>query len=211
MHVLNIHQASSGDTLRVGRAGGGIGTGKVVLINQSVLEMEVRLDQAPPAKLPLTVILALPRPKVLRRVLRSVSAMGVPRVILLNCFRVEKSYWSSPVLQPEVLKEQLVLGLEQAGDTLLPEIMLRPLFKPFVEDELSGLAKGTLSLVAHPAVSPSCPRGIKHAATIAFGPEGGFIPYEIEKFIACGFTPVRISDRVLNVETAVPAAIARLF
>ncbi len=181
------------------------------MINRSVLEIDVQLDQAPPAKLPLTVILALPRPKVLRRVLRSLSAMGIPRVILLNCFRVEKSYWSSPVLHPEFLKEQIILGLEQAGDTQLPVIALRPLFKPFVEDELPGLAKGTLSFVAHPAASQSCPRDIKHAATIAFGPEGGYIPYEIEKFIACGFTPVRISDRILNVETAVPAAIARLF
>lgn len=173
--------------------------------------MDVQLDQDPPAKLPLTLILALPRPKVLRRVLRSMSAMGVRRIILLNCFRVEKSYWSSPLLHPQCIMEQLILGLEQAGDTVLPEILLRPLFKPFVEDELSELADGTFLLVADPAASASCPRDIRQAATLAVGPEGGFIPYEIEKLVSCGFTPVRISGRILSVETAVPALVSRLY
>ncbi len=210
-HVLTVHRAGVGDDLRVGMAGGRTGTGKVVLINQSVLEMDVQLDQAPPAKLPLTLILALPRPKVLRRVLRSMSAIGVRRIILLNCFRVEKSYWSSPFLRPEYIREQLTLGLEQAGDTVLPEILLRPLFKPFVEDELPGLAEGTVSLVADPGAPAPCPRDIRQTASLAVGPEGGFIPYEIEKFVSCGFTPVRIGERILNVETAVPALVSRLF
>jgi RsmE family RNA methyltransferase len=107
--------------------------------------------------------------------------------------------------------EQLILGLEQAGDTVLPEILLRPLFKPFVEDELSELADGTFLLVADPAASASCPRDIRQAATLAVGPEGGFIPYEIEKLVSCGFTPVRISGRILSVETAVPALVSRLY
>ncbi len=209
--MLNVHRATVGDDLRVGSAGGRIGTGKVVTINQSALEMDVQFDQEPPVKLPLTIILALPRPKVLRRVLRSMSAMGVDRIILLNSFRVEKSYWSSPLLHPEYLREQLVLGLEQAGDTVLPEILLRPLFKPFVEDELPGFAEGTRSLVADPSASALCPRDIQHPVTLAVGPEGGFISYEIEKFISCGFTPVRISGRILSVETAVPALVSRLF
>ncbi len=181
------------------------------MIDHSVLEMDIHLDREPPPKLPLTLVLALPRPKVLRRVLRAMSTLGVGRIILLNCFRVEKSYWSSPLLQQESLREQLILGLEQAGDTILPEVLLRPLFKPFIEDELPGLANGTLSLVAHPVASQFCPRDIGQAATLAIGPEGGFISYEIEKFVSCGFTPVRIGERILSVETAVPALVSRLF
>jgi RsmE family RNA methyltransferase len=173
--------------------------------------MEIRLERASPSTLPLTLILALPRPKVLRRVLRSVSSLGVKKIILLNCFRVEKSFWQSPFLGAEALNEQLVLGLEQARDTVLPEVLLRPLFKPFVEDETPALVKGTLPLVAHPHSTAPYPRDIKRAVTLAIGPEGGFIPYEIEKLIACGFTPVRIGERILSVETAVPALIAKLF
>jgi len=210
-HVLDVHRASIGDELCVGALNGQIGFGKVTLLTQSVLEMEVRLERAPPVALPLTLILALPRPKVLRRVLRSVSALGVKKIILLNCFRVEKSFWQSPFLDAEVMKEQLVLGLEQARDTVLPEVLLRQLFKPFVEDELPEMIKGTFPLVAHPHATEPCPRDLKRAVTIAIGPEGGFIPYEIEKLTSCGFTPVQIGERILSVETSVPALISRLF
>jgi 16S rRNA (uracil1498-N3)-methyltransferase len=210
-HVLAVHRASVGDDLRVGVQNGQIGVGKVTLLSQSVLEMEVHLERAPPAALPLTLILALPRPKVLRRVLRSVSSLGVKRIILINCFRVEKSFWQSPFLKEASMKEQLVSGLEQARDTVLPEVQLRPLFKPFVEDELPSIVKGTLPLVAHPHATDPCPRDLKRAVTLAIGPEGGFIPYEIEQLTACGFTPVQMGERILNVETAVPALIVRLF
>ncbi len=209
-HILEVHRASVGDELCVGVLNGQIGVGKVTLLSQSVLEMEVRLERAPPAALPVTLILALPRPKVLRRVLRSVSSLGVKRIILLNCCRVEKSFWQSPFLGEVAVKEQLVLGLEQACDTVLPEVLLRPLFKPFVEDELPAIIKGTLPLVAHPHSTTPCPCDVKRAVTLAIGPEGGFIPYEIEKFIACEFTPMQMGERILSVETAVPALIARL-
>lgn len=210
-HILNVHRAAVGDELCVGALNGRIGSGKITGLSSSALEMEVKLDRLPPPKLPLTLVLALPRPKVIKRVLRSASAMGVPRIILLNCSRVEKSFWQSPLLSDTSIREQLILGLEQARDTVLPEVMLRPLFKPFVEDELPGMASGTLSLVAHPAAAHPCPRDVRQATVLAIGPEGGFIPYEIEKLVACGFQPVQLNDRILSSETAVPALISRLF
>ncbi len=210
-HVLEVHRASVGDELCVGVLNGQIGVGKVTLLSQTLLEMEVRLERAPPPALPLTLILALPRPKVLRRVLRSVSAQGAKKIILLNCFRVEKSYWQSPFLSESSVKEQLILGLEQTRDTMLPEVLLRPLFKPFVEDELPGIVTGMLALAAHPAASEPCPRDVKSTVTLAIGPEGGFIPYEMEKLVACGFNPVQMGERILSIETAVPALLARLF
>jgi 16S rRNA (uracil1498-N3)-methyltransferase len=210
-HVLGVHRATVGDELCVGKIDGNIGYGKIVQLSESALDMEVLLNKQPPAPLPLTLLLALPRPKVLRRVLRSVSALGVKRVVLFNCFRVEKSYWQSPLLKSDLIQEQLVLGLEQARDTVLPKILFRPLFKPFVEDELPGIVKETLPLVAHPAASTSCPRDVKKRAVLAVGPEGGFIPYELDKLVQCGFMPVRMGERVLSVETAVPALISRLF
>jgi len=210
-HVLEVHRAAAGDELRVGMLGGGIGRGRVLLLTPDVLEMEVRFDRTAPPPLPLTLILALPRPKALRRVLRTASSMGVKRIVLLNARRVEKSYWQSPYLETKALTEQLLLGLEQAQDTLLPEILLRPLFKPFVEDELPGLIRNTLPLVAHPNAIAECPRNTGREVTLAIGPEGGFIPYEVEKIAGCGFTPIRLGERILSTETVVPALLARLF
>ena len=117
-HVLDVHRATVGDELCVGIVNNRIGTGKVVRLDRTVLEMEVTLERMPPLPLPLTLVLALPRPKALRRVLRSVSSLGVKRIILLNAFRVEKSYWQSPFLEQSAMNEQLMLGLEQARDTV---------------------------------------------------------------------------------------------
>lgn len=210
-HVLDVHRAAVNDELRVGLLGGGIGIGRVLRLTPEVLEMEVRLHRAPPPPLPLTLLLALPRPKVLRRVLRTASAMGVKQIVLLNARRVEKSYWQSPYLEATAMDEQLMLGLEQARDTMLPEIRFRPLFKPFVEDELPGLIRDTLPLVAHPTATAACPRDVGRPVTLAIGPEGGFIPYEVEKLAGCGFTPIHLGERILSTETAVPALLARLF
>lgn len=210
-HVLEVHRAEVGDELVAGLLGGRIGTGRVARVDGSLLEMEVSFDRDPPAGLPLTVVLALPRPKVLRRVLFSLTVMGVKRIILVNAARVEKSYWQSPFLQEDRILRQLVLGLEQARDTMLPEVLLKQRFRPFVEDELPGIAEGTLSLVAHPSGLEPCPREVTRPVTLAIGPEGGFVPFEIEKFRSLGFSVVHAGVRVLNVETAVSSLIARLF
>jgi 16S rRNA (uracil1498-N3)-methyltransferase len=210
-HVLEVHRASVGDELCVGQVGGRIGVGTVTRLDQAMLEMEVHYERDPPPALPVSLILALPRPKVLRRVLRSASSMGVKKIILLNTYRVEKSFWQSPLLSNDVVNEQLVLGLEQAKDTVLPEVLLRPLFKPFVEDELPSRIIGTLPLVAHPTATETCPRDCKQEVTLVIGPEGGFIPYEIEKLVALGFRPIQMGERILSVETAVPALLSRLF
>src|SRR5262245_35085435 len=171
--------------------------------------MEVALDRDPPPPLPLTLVLALPRPKVLNRVIAGVASLGVKRVFLVNAWRVEKSYWKSPRL--DHLRDQSILGLEQARDTMLPSIELRRLFRPFVEDELPAIVCGTRALVAHPAASAECPGDVREAVTLAIGPEGGFIAEEIASLERAGFEPVTIGARVLRVETAVAAIIGRLF
>jgi RsmE family RNA methyltransferase len=210
-HIANVLRSSVGDELNVGLLNGPVGRGTVTRLTVDALEMAVVLNRQAPAPLPLTLILALPRPKMLRRVLFSAASMGVKKIYLINAARVEKSFWKSPLLSMDRLREQLILGLEQAEDTLIPDIFFKPLFKPFVEDELQDISKGTLSLVAHPSAEQPCPREVNRHITLAVGPEGGFIPYEIGKFVSCGFTPVSIGRRPLRVETAVPALLARLF
>lgn len=211
VHLNEVHRAENGDTLRVGRLGGKMGRGQLLQLDATSAELQVAFDQPPPAKLPITLLLALPRPKMLKRVLQSVSAMGVPRLILLNSFRVEKSFWQTPFLEPDAIREQLILGLEQARDTLLPEVIIEKRFKPFVEDRLPAIAEGTLGLVGHPGNHPPCPRALTEPVTLAIGPEGGWIPYEIDLLGKAGLQPVQLGERILRVETAVTALLARLF
>ena len=92
VHMQEVHRAAVGDSLRVGHIGGLMGNAQVLRLEASEAELQVGFDQPPPAKLPLTLLLALPRPKMLRRVLQTVAAMGVPKVVLVNSYRVEKSF-----------------------------------------------------------------------------------------------------------------------
>lgn len=209
-HVQAVHRAAVGDTLRVGLLGGRLGRGVITRLDAAALELEVALEHEPPPPLPLVLILALPRPKVVRRVLQGVAALGVKRVVLVAAWRVERSYWESPRLAPAALREDLVLGLEQGGDTVLPTVELRRRFKPFVEDELPALAAGTRKLVAHPGAAAACPRAVATPVTLAIGPEGGFTAYEVERLAAAGFEAVALGPRVLRVEQAVPAFVGRL-
>ncbi len=210
-HLNEVQRLIKGDTVRVGEVNGAIGMGTIISIDEQTAMIEVNLTLRPPAPLPITVILALPRPKMLRRILQTISAMGVKNVYLVNASRVEKSFWQSPLLAPESIEEQLLLGLEQSRDTLLPAVHLRKLFKPFVEDELEGIVGESTAIVAHPISEQRCPIDCQVPITLAIGPEGGFIPFEIEKLVQAGFDPVHLGRRILRVENAVPALLSRLY
>lgn len=210
-HMLEIQQLNTGDTLRVGLIGGLMGQAHVLSLSEDQAELNVTLDAPAPPKLPLNLLLAMPRPKMFRRILQHCATLGVPRIILLNSYRVEKSFWQTPFLEPAAMRENLLLGLEQARDTVLPEVIIEKRFKPFVEDRLPELIRGTQALVAHPGDYPACPRALGSPATLAIGPEGGWIPYEVDKLIEAGFAPVQLGERILRVETAVTALISRLY
>jgi len=209
-HALGVHRARAGDTLIVGALGGRTGTGVVDTLAADSLEMTVDLSGDPPAKIPLTVVLALPRPKVLSRVLGDLTTLGVERIVLLNAWRVERAYWSSPALAEGALREARIRGLEQARDTVLPELHIERFFQPFVHGGLAALVPHARRLVAHPGSPVPVPRGVGEPAVLAIGPEGGWIDRERESFRSEGFEEIGLGPRPLRVETAVTALIARM-
>jgi 16S rRNA (uracil1498-N3)-methyltransferase len=209
-HIASVHRAEPGRRLRVGVLGGRVGEGVVLSVRDDEVEFDVTLDRDPPAPLPCTLVLAMPRPKVLRRVLGAVAAFGVKRIALLGALRVEKSYWQSPLASDDGIGEELRRGLEQGCDTVLPVVTRHRLFRPFAEDELPGLAAGTHAIVAHPRAARPCPRAVRHAVTLVVGPEGGFVDFELGLLEAAGCTPVTLGDRPLRVEHAVAALLGRL-
>jgi RsmE family RNA methyltransferase len=209
-HVRQVHRARLDDVLRVGRMGGLLGSGRVLALDDDAVELEVALSTEPPAPLQVALVVALPRPPSLRKVLQQATALGVKEIVLLHTRRVEKSYWQSHGLQPAALRHELLLGLEQARDTRLPRVELRQRFRPFVEDELPGLLAAGRGLVAHPESDRPCPRAVAEPLTLIVGPEGGFVPFELELLLAQSVEPISLGPRVLRVETAVVALLARL-
>lgn len=211
LHTRDTHRSTVGDRLRVGEINGLMGSAEILNIDAQSVVLDVSLDQDPPAKLPLTVILALPRPKMLRRIFRTVAELGIAELHIINSAKVEKSFWQSPALQADNIEGYLLDGLQQAKDTMLPGIFLHRLFKPFVEDQLPDLAQGTRALIAHPGTTEPCPSEANCPITLAIGPEGGFTDYEVEKFFAAGFQGIHLGQRILRVENAITALSSKLF
>jgi len=209
---LNQHlQLRAGDTLKVGVRDGQRYLTEVV---QSITAQQIMLrpiqTESVPNKVPVHLILALPRPKVLRRMIMDAVTLGVERISLIHSYRVDKSYWQSPFLQQ--LDDYVTLGLEQAGDTIVPEIQLYKRFKPFVEDVLPTLiTEQRPAYVAHPYAEQSMPHAIAHGCNLIVGPEGGFIPYEIELLKKNGCQVMSLGNRILRTETAVSNILGRLF
>ena len=136
IHIKKVLKSKVGDSLTIAEMGGKIGKAKISQINNDeVVLSDIVLNKQPPAKLDLTVILAMPRPKVLRRLVMDMTSLGVNKLIIVNSYRTQKSYWQSPLLNR--LDEFVFEGLQQAVDTVPLKIELKKRFKPFVEDEFS--------------------------------------------------------------------------
>lgn len=210
-HIREVHGANTGETYKVGLLNGLMGSGTLLRMSETELELELDLAQTPPVALPLKLVLGLPRPKMLRRIFQTIATLGVKELHLVNSYRVEKSYWQTPFLAADAIHDQLILGLEQGCDTALPQVHLHKRFKPFVEDELPGIIANTTALVAHPYTETECPRNIDYSLSLAVGPEGGFIAYEIDLLKKIGFNAVHLGERIMRVETAIPYLLGRLF
>ena len=207
-HIRQFLKAKIGDLLRVGQLDGLRGSGTVIKLSDEYTHLKVDLFDPPLHRHPCDLVLALPRPKMLRRVFRTAAEMGVAHLYLINSARVEKSYWQSPLLQPDRVDAALIAGLERAGDTVLPQVHLHPRFKPFIEDQLPGLIGSSACWIAHPG-GPEALATQSGEGLIMLGPEGGFVPFEVELAQSIGALPVRLSDRILSVDTAVTSALSQ--
>ena len=209
-HLSQHVQLNAGDTLKVGIRNGQRYLTEVVTISEQHILLRPIQVEAVPAKLPVHLILALPRPKVLRRIIMDAVTLGVQRISLIHSYRVDKSYWQIPFLQH--LDDYVTLGLEQAGDTIEPEIQLYKRFKPFVEDVLpTFISDQKPAYVAHPYAEQQMPYAIQHSCHLIVGPEGGFIPYEVDLLKKNGCQAMSLGNRILRTETAVSHILGRLF
>jgi RsmE family RNA methyltransferase len=208
-HILSVLKGGPGSTVRVGLLNGPFGLATVARIEGERLVLSCAFTGGAPETPRLDLLLALPRPKVLNRLWSQLAALGVGRVVLVNAARVERCYFDSHVLSPEVFTPRLIEGLQQARDTRLPEVLVRRRFRPFVEDELDALFPAGLRLVADPGgrrrigdFFPPSGRETPARILLAVGPEGGWVPFELELLRAHGFEIAGMGRRTLRTDTA---------
>jgi RsmE family RNA methyltransferase len=206
-HLREVLGARPGSTVRTGVLGGHVGTAEILALSDAEAVLRPTLEQPPPPRPGLDLVLALPRPKALRRILAASASMGVGRLVLLAAARVEKSYFGSPVLRPERIRKHLLDGLEQAQDTVLPEVHVETRFRPFVEDRMDALLGPGERWLLHPGdEGPRTPSDEGRLA-LAVGPEGGWVPFELQLLQSRGFRPLGFGPRTLRTETIVPYAL----
>lgn len=216
-HLIKVLQVKSGDTVRVGIIDGPKGSGRVVDFCNKYpfqVELDVQFTDELPEKPLIDLLLALPRPIMLRRIFSQAAALGVGAIFITHAQRVEKSFWNATLLNEEEYRPHLLQGLEQAIDTRVPEVFIHERFKPFVEDVLPArIREYSHLLIAHPGSSATLKSVIHEKPErilLAIGPEGGWIDYEMDRFAECGFAAFSLGERILKVDTAVVAIHGRL-
>lgn len=207
-HLQRVQRVQPGVVLQAGIVDGPIGRAEVLTVGTAQIELRCAFAAEPPPRPCDVLLLAIARPRVLARCLAAAAALGYGRILLFRSWRVDKSHLGARELEPARTRAHLLAGLSQARRTRLPQLLSFPRFRPFVEDELDALATPAQRHVADPDAGTDVAMLHLVAAqpiTLAVGPERGFTEFEVQLLATRGFTPVRIGEHPLRVETALAA------
>ncbi len=205
-HLVKVLRIAPGQQVRIGVLDGPRGVGTVQSIGDGVVTLRCALEAETPPRPRVDLLLAVPRPKVMRRLWAQIAALGVGQIILTNAERVERQYFDTHILAPETYRSLLVEGLQQARDTRLPIVSIHRQFKVLVEDALDRLFDRGVRLVADPAASRTAGAVARESdeerLLLAVGPEGGWNAFELSLLRAHGFHLVGMGPRTLRTDTA---------
>jgi RsmE family RNA methyltransferase len=212
MHVRTVLRSAVGDRLRIGLLDGPLGTGLVTALGaEGPVRLQIEQWEGTPRHSKVDLVLALPRPKVMKRLWAPLASLGIRRLVLVNAARVERHYFDTHWLEPAHYRPLLQAGLEQARDTRMPEVSLQRRLKPFIEDDLDAFCEGAVRLLCDPGgrtrlADKRC--GPSQRVVLAIGPEGGWTDFERNLFGDRGFDVVSMGSRPLRTDTACIAALA---
>jgi RsmE family RNA methyltransferase len=217
-HIREVLRAAAEETVEVGMLNGPSGTALIKEVTPAEILLEVtEWREVPGLAYEVDLICAIPRPKTLKKVLTVSAMMGVRKVHFVRANRTDKSYVASSLLHEPDCLPYLFDGLSQGKFTRLPEILVHPLFRPFVEDQLSSLYSSDderVKLLCDSSASATLNRvlsiGSPRKYVVVIGPEGGWVPFEIDLLKRAGFLPFSLGPWTLRVETAISAALAQL-
>lgn len=212
-HLMQVLKAGVGSEVRVGVVDGPVGVGTVTQTGEGRVTLQCALEKSAPPRPRVDLLLALPRPKVMRRLWAPLAELGVGQIILTNAEKVERDYFDTHILHEDGWRPLLITGLQQARDTRLPRVSVHKRFKVLIEDELPALFPDGRRLMAHPdsaATIAGALRAIRphERVLIAVGPEGGWNGFELALLDTHGFRQVSMGPRTLATTTACLALLA---
>jgi 16S rRNA (uracil1498-N3)-methyltransferase len=211
-HLAEVLGVRAGQAVRVGVLDGPLGEGRVEGVEGDAVTLACTFEGGIPPRPRVDLLLALPRPKVLKRLWAQLSALGVGQIILTNAEKVERNYFDTHVLNESFHRPLLVEGLQQAKDTRVPRVSVHRQFRKLVEAELSDLSDAAIRIAAHPGSAKSIGETVRVAKAgrvlLAVGPEGGWNDFELSLLEQRGFARVGMGARTLRTDTACIALLA---
>ncbi len=205
-HIRNVLRAELGKTLRIGLLNGPFGAGILETISPEEVVLGCEFEAETPPCPSMDLLLAMPRPKVLKRLWAQFAALGVGRIFITNAEKVERYYFDTHILNPDFYNARFIEGLQQARDTRLPEVMIVKNLKPFLENETFPMSGK--KILADPSGAQNIFQPLESNCVasqrilLGIGPEGGWVPYELELFKAHGFEVFGMGPRILRTDTA---------
>ena len=211
-HLMDVLRVEAGHHVRIGVVDGPRGTATVQSVGGETVAIRCELEADIPPRPHVDLLLAVPRPKVMRRLWAQIAALGVGQIILTNAEKVERNYFDTHILAPETYRPLLIEGLQQARDTRLPAVSIHRQFRVLIEDQLDALFGRGLRVVADPSAATPL-TDVARSSTegrmlLAIGPEGGWNAFELELLRAHGFQPAGMGPRTLRTDTACVALLA---
>ena len=242
-HVMNVLHGEVGQILKTGEVDGPVGTSEIVEIGEAdklgeaeslplqnkdlknsinsggrdssaPIRIRVRVNHAEASIRPwIDLVLAPPRPRVMKRLLPQLATMGVGRIVLVGAQKVEKDFWGATLLKEENYRPLLIEGLMQGGTSILPTVECWKSFNRFLREGLPSFATQD-RIVAHPYVEKVGEKSWswrkEDRPLLAIGPEGGWTDEEVEKLVENGFCGYSLGSRILRTDTATIALLAQL-
>ncbi len=209
LHITKHLKLDVGQSFVAGILNDKIGKCEILQIENDFLTCKFFQEKNPPNPAKIKLIMAIPRPKVLKRVLKHIITFGVKEIYLINSWSVEKSFIKSSIIENQEFDKIIKEALTQAKDTIYPKIEVYNLFKPFVEDILPQICDGCEKYLAHPKNAIIAPYGLQNKSIVVVGPDRGFNDFEVEQFKKQGFKTVSLGERILHQESAISYILGR--
>jgi 16S rRNA (uracil1498-N3)-methyltransferase len=210
-HALHVLRLKRGDRITVLDGAGTVLLCDVENVAKDSLTLAIKEKSSVPAlPCPITLLVAIPRGKIIEDIIEKSVELGVHRIVPLLTERVITHLDDSGAEAKRDKWQQVAIeAIKQCGAAWLPRVEKPQTISGFLSknDAIELPFVGSLQTQRrHPSewISEFRQRHsrLPHSAGVWIGPEGDFILAELQTIEASGAKPITLGDLTLRVETA---------
>ncbi len=203
VHLTQTVGLQPGKTFVVGIKNAFRGLATIQKISKHLI-FTVEWEKEKQARLPLELLVGLPRPQTAKKILYDAACLGVHKIIFFVSEKGDPGYLSSSLWKNNEWEDFLLRGTEQACSCQVPEVI----HVPSIEEGIKLLHPQSWRVLLDPYTAKESLKtktGSFSFGTLAIGPERGWSDDERSILKSNGFSFYHLGDRILRVETACTA------